>query len=86
MGIGWTEIVVVLIVALVFLGPSRFPAAARKLGSYYREFRDALGTMERDFEKAVDADESPDQAQPAPPAVQTEEEAQKPATEVEKPR
>jgi len=64
MGIGWTEIVLILVVALVLLGPSRFPAAARRLGSYYREIKDSFGAMEREFERAVELDETTGQAVP----------------------
>lgn len=62
MGIGWTEIVLVLIVALVVLGPARFPAAARRMGKAYREIRDALGTVRDEVERAAR-----DEPEPRPP-------------------
>jgi sec-independent protein translocase protein TatA len=40
--IGPLELVVVLIVALVILGPKRLPAASRSAGRGIREFKDAL--------------------------------------------
>lgn len=42
MGIGWTEILLILAVALVVLGPKRLPDAARKIGAAVREFRQAF--------------------------------------------
>jgi sec-independent protein translocase protein TatA len=42
--IGPMELVVVLIIALVVLGPKRLPQAGRSLGSGMREFRDAITT------------------------------------------
>jgi len=41
--IGPTELVVVLVIALVVLGPKRLPAAARSLGQGMREFKDGIG-------------------------------------------
>jgi sec-independent protein translocase protein TatA len=40
--IGPTELIVVLIIALVILGPKRLPSAGRSLGRGLREFRDGL--------------------------------------------
>ena len=40
--IGPMEIIIVLIIALVVLGPKRLPDAGRSLGSSVRGFKDAL--------------------------------------------
>ena len=40
--IGPMEIAIVLIIALVVLGPKRLPDAGRSLGSSFRGFKDAL--------------------------------------------
>jgi sec-independent protein translocase protein TatA len=40
--IGPTELIVVLVVALLVLGPKRLPAAGRSLGEGIRGFRDSL--------------------------------------------
>jgi sec-independent protein translocase protein TatA len=46
--IGPMELVVVLIIALVVLGPKRLPDAGRSLGRGMREFRDSVsGIAER---------------------------------------
>ena len=41
-GIGPMEIAIVLIIALVVLGPKRLPDAGRSLGSSFRGFKDAI--------------------------------------------
>ena len=41
-GIGPTEIAVVLILALVILGPNRLPSTGRALGRGMREFKDGI--------------------------------------------
>jgi sec-independent protein translocase protein TatA len=40
--IGPLELVVVLVIALLILGPKRLPQAARSLGQGMREFKDSL--------------------------------------------
>lgn len=40
--IGPLELIVVLVLALVILGPKRLPAAARSLGSGMRGFKESL--------------------------------------------
>jgi sec-independent protein translocase protein TatA len=40
--IGPTELIVVLVIALIILGPKRLPAAGRSLGQGIREFKGSL--------------------------------------------
>lgn len=45
-GLGWTEILLILFVALLFLGPTRLPQIAKFLGKGIREFRNAIRGLE----------------------------------------
>ena len=48
-GIGMTELIIVLVIALIVLGPKRLPEAGRSLGRGMREFKDSLsGSSHRD--------------------------------------
>jgi len=42
MGIGLPEMMIVLIIALLVLGPKKLPEAGRSLGSGIRQFKDSL--------------------------------------------
>ena len=47
-GIGPLEIIIVLVVALIVLGPKRLPEMARNLGRGVREFRQAISMDSHD--------------------------------------
>lgn len=42
MGIGLPELMIVLVIALVVVGPKKLPGAGRSLGNGIREFKDAI--------------------------------------------
>lgn len=46
--VGPMELAIVLVVALLVLGPKRLPAAGRALGRGMREFKDSVTGAERD--------------------------------------
>jgi sec-independent protein translocase protein TatB len=52
-GLGFWELMIILIVALIFLGPAKLPEAAKALGKGIRELR----RHTRDFEKTIEQDE-----------------------------
>jgi sec-independent protein translocase protein TatA len=72
-GIGMPELLVILIVALLVLGPKRLPEIARSLGKGMAEFRRASTEFQRTLSASL---EEP----PQPPPSQS-----KPVTPVEKP-
>ena len=41
--IGLPELMIVLVIALIVLGPKKLPDAGRALGSGIREFKDSIG-------------------------------------------
>ena len=66
MKIGFTELLLVFIVALLVIGPDKLPLYAKKLGIALREFRNATNDMTKEIRESV---------------VEPLEEAQKPLRE-----
>jgi sec-independent protein translocase protein TatA len=50
-GIGATEIVILLIVALLVFGPKRLPEMGRSLGRGMREFKDSIQGKDHDEDR-----------------------------------
>ncbi len=48
LGIGWMELVILLLVALLIFGPKRLPEMGRSLGRGMREFKDSVSGKDRD--------------------------------------
>jgi sec-independent protein translocase protein TatA len=54
MPIGVPEMLVILVIALVVLGPKKLPEAGKSLGKGMREFKDSLaGESSRDDEPVI---------------------------------
>ncbi|MBN1369210.1 MAG: twin-arginine translocase subunit TatB [Dehalococcoidaceae bacterium] len=54
---GIMEILLVLVVALIVLGPDKLPEYARKAGRYYREFRKMASGLTGEMTKALGIDD-----------------------------
>jgi Tat protein translocase TatB subunit len=50
-GIGFPELLMILVVALIVVGPSKLPDLARALGRGYAEFRRATDELKETFEQ-----------------------------------
>jgi sec-independent protein translocase protein TatA len=64
MPVGPTELIIVLVIALVIFGPKRLPDLGRSLGHGMREFKDSLSGNSKDDDddddEAVAIDPKPD--------------------------
>jgi sec-independent protein translocase protein TatA len=65
--IGPLELIVILIIALLVLGPQRLPEAARSVGRGMREMREALAGGDEDEEDDLEDDVEDDVEDPALP-------------------
>ena len=78
-GIGMPELIVILVVALVVLGPQRLPEVARTLGKALAEFRRQTGEIVEEFQTQTLRDEEKEPA--ARPATDTTQTASLPPQE-----
>ena len=46
--IGWLEILSVVTIAILVLGPKEFPIALKKIGSYIGQFKNTLSNIQRE--------------------------------------
>ena len=46
--IGWLEILTVVIIAILVLGPKEFPIALKKIGSYVGKLKNTLSSFQRE--------------------------------------
>lgn len=69
--IGFTELLLIFVVALVIFGPQKLPSLGRSIGSALREFRKAARDITEEISRAASLDEppAPPRANPSrPPA------------------
>ena len=58
--IGWLEILSVVIIAILVLGPKEFPIALKKIGQYIGKFKNTISNFQREVSsvtKEVDLEE-----------------------------
>ena len=46
--IGWLEILAIVIIAILVLGPKEFPIALKKIGSYFGKIKNTLSSLQRE--------------------------------------
>ena len=51
--IGWLEILAIVIIAILVLGPKEFPIALKKIGSYFGKLKNTLSSLQREVSSAV---------------------------------
>ena len=49
-----SELIIILLLALVVLGPEKLPEAMRKLGEFYAELKKMSTSFQKEFQAAVD--------------------------------
>ena len=47
--IGWLEILAVVIIAILVLGPKEFPIALKKIGIYFSKLKNTLSSFQREI-------------------------------------
>ena len=52
--IGWLEILAIVIIAILVLGPKEFPIALKKIGSYFGKIKNTLNNFQKEDIKILD--------------------------------
>jgi sec-independent protein translocase protein TatA len=68
--IGVPEVLIVLVIALIVLGPKKLPEVGRSLGRGMREFKDSISGVTKDEDedevRAIQASEAKPEPKPEP--------------------
>jgi TatA/E family protein of Tat protein translocase len=85
-GLGWQELVIVLVIALVIFGPKRLPEIGRSLGKGIKEFKKSTNELTEQVSgesaETAGADKVEAEAKAADKAAAPGTEAQSPETNV----
>jgi sec-independent protein translocase protein TatB len=52
--IGWLEILAIVIIAILVLGPKEFPVALKKIGSYFGKLKNTLSSFQREVNSVTE--------------------------------
>jgi sec-independent protein translocase protein TatB len=52
--IGWLEILSIVIIAILVLGPKEFPIALKKIGTYFGKLKNTLSNFQREVNSVTD--------------------------------
>ena len=52
--IGWLEILSIVIIAILVLGPKEFPIALKKIGSYFGKLKNTLSNFQKEVSSVTD--------------------------------
>ena len=51
--IGWLEILAIVIIAILVLGPKEFHIALKKIGSYFSKLKNTISNFQREISSAT---------------------------------
>ena len=52
--IGWLEILAIVIIAILVLGPKEFPVALKKIGTYFGKLKNTLSSVQREVNSVTE--------------------------------
>ncbi len=52
--IGWLEILAIVIIAILVLGPKEFPIALKKIGAYFGKLKNTLSSFQREVNSVTE--------------------------------
>ena len=52
--IGWLEILAIVIIAIIVLGPKEFPIALKKIGSYFGKLKNTISSFQKEVSSVTE--------------------------------
>ncbi len=52
--IGWLEILAIVIIAILVLGPKEFPIALKKIGSYFGKLKNTISSFQKEVNSVTE--------------------------------
>ena len=52
--IGWLEILAIVIIAIIVLGPKEFPIALKKIRSYFGKIKNSISSFQREVNSVTE--------------------------------
>ena len=52
--IGWLEILAIVIIAILVLGPKEFPIALKKIGTYFGKLKNTISSFQKEVNSVTD--------------------------------
>lgn len=77
LGIGMQEILIILVIALIVIGPKRLPEVARTLGKGFAEFKKATDDFQETVRRDLEQDKHEEFVKKYPHLLPEEEEVKK---------
>jgi len=59
--IGWFELLIIVVIAILVIGPKDFPIVLKKLGSWVRSIKKYFSDVQRSVSEITDIDENVNQ-------------------------
>ena len=62
--IGWLEILSIVVIAILVLGPKEFPIALKKIGTYIGKFKNTISNFQKEVSSATKEIDLEDETKP----------------------
>jgi len=61
-GLGFTEIMIIIVIAILFLGPDKLPGAMVDVAKFFRSVKKTMGTVKESLEEEINVSEIKEEA------------------------
>ncbi|MGE4419820.1 MAG: Sec-independent protein translocase protein TatB [Sulfurimonas sp.] len=83
-GMGFTEILIIAIIAILFLGPDKLPSAMVEIAKFFRNTKNTIGAVKQSFEEEMNIKSMKDEALAYKKELQDASNQVKSATDIKK--